>query len=162
MRDGGNVRFGSSPCENVLRCSQPDGTSEKLWRWGPCRTSRGLRTGYRGVPASRIWRPRGCRKRAHRAQGGLSIVLPEFARPGTRFELRQKVIEGDYAYIVWEAETAQNVYELESDTFIVKDGRSWRSRSPLRSCRNDCRAVRSQARHPLAPDPAQRSGSVCA
>jgi len=37
--------------------------------------------------------------------------------------MRQKVIEGDYAYIVWEAETAQNVYELGSDTFIVKEGK---------------------------------------
>ena len=52
-----------------------------------------------------------------------SIVLAEFARPGTRFEMRQQAIEGDYGYIVWEAETAQNVYELGSDTFIVKDGK---------------------------------------
>src|ERR1700745_1252543 len=99
MRDGGHVRFGSSPCENVLRCSQPDGTSEKLWQWGPCRTSRGLRTGYRGVPASRIWRPQGVAKGPTALGAVFSIVLPKFARPGTRFELRQKVIEGDYAYI---------------------------------------------------------------
>jgi len=52
-----------------------------------------------------------------------SIVLGEFARPGTRFEMRQQAIEGDYGYIVWEAETGQNVYELGSDTFIVKDGK---------------------------------------
>jgi len=52
-----------------------------------------------------------------------SIVLAEFARPGTRFEMRQQAIEGDYGYIVWEAETAQNVYELGSDTFVVKDGK---------------------------------------
>jgi hypothetical protein len=52
-----------------------------------------------------------------------SVVLAEFARPGTRFEIRQQAIEGDYGYIVWEAETAQNVYELGSDTFIVKDGK---------------------------------------
>jgi hypothetical protein len=52
-----------------------------------------------------------------------SIVLAEFARPGTRFEMRQQAIEGDYGYIVWEAETAQNVYELGSDTFIVKEGK---------------------------------------
>jgi hypothetical protein len=43
--------------------------------------------------------------------------------PGTRFEIRQQAIEGDYAYIVWEAETARNVYELGSDTFVVKDGK---------------------------------------
>lgn len=52
-----------------------------------------------------------------------STVLAEFARPGTRFAIRQQAIEGDYAYIVWEAETAHNVYELGSDTFVVKDGK---------------------------------------
>ena len=52
-----------------------------------------------------------------------SAVLAEFARPGTRFEIRQQAIEGDYAYIVWEAETADNIYELGSDTFVVKDGK---------------------------------------
>jgi hypothetical protein len=34
-----------------------------------------------------------------------SALLAEFARAGTRFEIRQQAIEGDYAYIVWEAET---------------------------------------------------------
>jgi ketosteroid isomerase-like protein len=52
-----------------------------------------------------------------------STVLAEFARPGSRFEIRQQAIEGDYAYIVWDAETAHNVYELGSDTFVVKDGK---------------------------------------
>ena len=52
-----------------------------------------------------------------------SNVLAEFASPGTRFKIRQQAIAGDYAYIVWEAETAHNVYELGSDTFVVKDGK---------------------------------------
>jgi ketosteroid isomerase-like protein len=50
-------------------------------------------------------------------------VLAEFARAGTRFEIRQQAIEGDYAYIVWEAETADNIYEIGSDTFVVKEGK---------------------------------------
>ena len=29
--------------------------------------------------------------------------------------------EGDHAYILWNAETADNVYELGTETFLVKD-----------------------------------------
>ena len=35
----------------------------------------------------------------------------------------QQSIEGDYAYIVWTAETADNVYEVGTDTFVVRDGK---------------------------------------
>jgi ketosteroid isomerase-like protein len=52
-----------------------------------------------------------------------AALLAEFAQPGTRFEMRQQEIEGDYAYIVWEAETADNIYEIGSDTFVAKDGK---------------------------------------
>ena len=52
-----------------------------------------------------------------------AALLAEFAQPGTRFEMRQQEIEGDYAYIVWEAETADNIYEIGSDTFVVKAGK---------------------------------------
>lgn len=87
----------------------------------------GLLSDY--VPETVVFRPVGFGGAGGAAKGPaalrlvFSTVLAEFAKPGTRFEMRQKVIEGDYAYIVWEAETAQNVYELGSDTFIVKDGK---------------------------------------
>jgi hypothetical protein len=32
-------------------------------------------------------------------------------------------VEGNYGYILWTAETADNVYELGTDTFVVRDGR---------------------------------------
>jgi hypothetical protein len=32
-------------------------------------------------------------------------------------------VDGDTAYIVWKAETADNRYELGTDTFVVKDGK---------------------------------------
>ena len=47
----------------------------------------------------------------------------EFAKPGASFEMKQRIIEGEVAYIVWAAETADNVYELATDTFLVKDGK---------------------------------------
>jgi len=50
-------------------------------------------------------------------------LLAEFAKPGASFEMRHQAIEGDYAYILWAAETADNVYEFATDTFVVRDGK---------------------------------------
>ena len=47
----------------------------------------------------------------------------DFAKPGAVFEMKQRIIDGEVAYIVWTAETADNHYELGTDTFIVKDGK---------------------------------------
>jgi hypothetical protein len=50
-------------------------------------------------------------------------MIAEFAKPGARFDLQQQVIEGEVAYIRWVAETADNTYDLGTDTFVVRDGK---------------------------------------
>ena len=50
-------------------------------------------------------------------------LLAEFAKPGSSFELKHQSIHGDHAYILWSAETADNRYDLATDTFVVKGGR---------------------------------------
>jgi ketosteroid isomerase-like protein len=50
-------------------------------------------------------------------------MIAEFGKPGATFHLKQQFSEGDHAYIVWNAETADNVYELGTDTFVVSDGK---------------------------------------
>ncbi len=50
-------------------------------------------------------------------------LFTEFAKPGATFEISQRVIEDEVAYIVWTAETVDNVYELGTDTFVVQDGK---------------------------------------
>ena len=50
-------------------------------------------------------------------------LVTEFGKPGARFNLEQQVVDGDYAYILWTGETAENVYELGTDTFVVRDGK---------------------------------------
>lgn len=50
-------------------------------------------------------------------------LLAEFAKPGASFELQHQSIKDDYAYIVWTAETADNRYDLVTDTFVVRDGK---------------------------------------
>ena len=37
--------------------------------------------------------------------------------------MKQQLVEGDYAYILWAAKTVDNVYELATDTFVVLDGK---------------------------------------
>jgi ketosteroid isomerase-like protein len=50
-------------------------------------------------------------------------MIAEFGKPGATFSMKQQFVEGDYAYILWTAETADNVYELCTDTFVVRDGK---------------------------------------
>jgi ketosteroid isomerase-like protein len=47
----------------------------------------------------------------------------EFGEPGAAFNMKQQFVESDYAYILWTAETANNVYEVGTDTFVVRDGK---------------------------------------
>jgi hypothetical protein len=37
--------------------------------------------------------------------------------------MKLQSVEGDYAYLLWMAETADNVYELGTDTFVVSSGK---------------------------------------
>ena len=50
-------------------------------------------------------------------------MIAEFGKPGAVFSMKQHFVEGDYAYILWTAETADNVYEVGTDTFVVRDGK---------------------------------------
>ena len=50
-------------------------------------------------------------------------MIAEFAKPGATFSVKQQFIDGDYAYILWSAETADNMYELGTDTFVIMDGK---------------------------------------
>jgi ketosteroid isomerase-like protein len=50
-------------------------------------------------------------------------LISEFAKPGSSFTLRLRCIEGDHAYILWTAETADNSYEFATDTFVVQNGK---------------------------------------
>ena len=49
--------------------------------------------------------------------------LAEFGKPGAMFRMKQQFIEGDYGYILWNAETPDNIYEVGTDTFVVRDGK---------------------------------------
>ena len=50
-------------------------------------------------------------------------LIAEFQKPGAAFRMRQQYVDGDYAYILWTAETPDNTYELGTDTFFVREGK---------------------------------------
>jgi ketosteroid isomerase-like protein len=50
-------------------------------------------------------------------------LIAEFGKPGSTVRMKQEIFEGDWGYIVWSAETADNVYELATDTFVVREGK---------------------------------------
>ena len=50
-------------------------------------------------------------------------LISEFAKPGSSFTMQLRSIEGDHAYILWTAETADNSYEFATDTFVVRNGK---------------------------------------
>lgn len=50
-------------------------------------------------------------------------LVAEFSKPGAKFSMEQQYADGDYAYILWNAETANNTYQAATDTFIVRNGK---------------------------------------
>src|SRR5215471_20783583 len=51
------------------------------------------------------------------------MFIVEFAKPGTTLNRKQQLVDGDYAYVVWTAETTDNVYEMATDTFVMSEGK---------------------------------------
>lgn len=56
-------------------------------------------------------------------RGMFVAMFEEFGKPGMSFEMLRQDVEGDCAYIVWKAETADNIYEIGTDTFVVQGGK---------------------------------------
>ena len=50
-------------------------------------------------------------------------LLAEFAKPGASFSMQHQSVDGEFAYILWSAETADNSYEAATDTFVVRGGK---------------------------------------
>ena len=67
--------------------------------------------------------PAGPLKGVNAIQPLFQAIFAEFAKPGATFSMKQQFVEGDYAYVLWTAETADNAYESVMDTFVVRDGK---------------------------------------
>ena len=74
-------------------------------------------------PGAVLFTPDGPLRGAAAIRPLFQAMIAEFGKPGAVFSMKQQSVEGDYAYILWTAETADNVYELGTDTFVVRDGK---------------------------------------
>ena len=72
---------------------------------------------------ARIFTPTGVLRGAESMTSLFQGFFAEFAKPGARLDLQVQLVDGDVAYIIWTAETADNTYELGTDTFVVRDGK---------------------------------------
>ena len=75
------------------------------------------------APGAVMFTPQGPLKGPDAIRPMFQAMIAEFGKPGTAFSMKQLSVEGDYAYILWTAETADNVYEVATDTFVVRDGK---------------------------------------
>ena len=75
------------------------------------------------APGAVLFTPDGPLKGADAIRPLFQAMIAEFGKPGAAFSMKHQSVEGDYAYILWTAETADNVYEVGTDTFVVRDGK---------------------------------------
>lgn len=75
------------------------------------------------APDAVLFTPQGPLRGVDAIRPLFQCMLAEFGKPGATFNLRHLSVDGDHGYILWAAETAENVYELGTDTFVVRDGR---------------------------------------
>ncbi|SRR5579883_2622376 len=75
------------------------------------------------TPGAVLFTPEGALKGIEAIRGLFQIMIAEFRKPGAAFSMKQQFVEGEHAYILWTAETADNVYEFATDTFVVRDGK---------------------------------------
>jgi ketosteroid isomerase-like protein len=69
-----------------------------------------------------LFMPTGLLKGPDAIKPWLQAIFSEFAKPGASFVMQKQCVEGDYAYILWNAETADNYYDAATDTFVVRNG----------------------------------------
>jgi hypothetical protein len=65
----------------------------------------------------------GCLKASLRSGRCFERFVAEFQTPGTATKTKERLVAGDYGYMVWTAETPDNIYELATDTFVVREGK---------------------------------------
>ena len=75
------------------------------------------------APGAVLFTPDGPLKGAEAMRPLYQAMIAEFAKPGATFNMKRQFVEGEFGYLLWTAETADNLYELATDTFVVRDGK---------------------------------------
>jgi|SRR5215469_1984765 len=90
------------------------------------------------APDAVFFGPEGAFRGPNAIQPVFERLFVEFAKPGRAVTGKQRLIEGEYAHIVWSAETADNSYELGSDTFVIQ---KWKHSNASLHCEGDAEAL---------------------
>jgi ketosteroid isomerase-like protein len=69
-------------------------------------------------PTAVLFMPDGPLKGTDAMRPVFKAIFAEFGKPGAAFAMTQLSVDGEHAYILWTAETADNVYEMGTDTFV--------------------------------------------
>jgi ketosteroid isomerase-like protein len=75
------------------------------------------------APTAVLFTPNGPLNGIAEIRSFFEAMLAEFGQSGTAFSMKLRSVESDVSYVVWTAETADNVYEMGTDTQIVRDGK---------------------------------------
>lgn len=75
------------------------------------------------APDAVLFTPNGPLRGADEIRPFFQAMFAEFGKPGAATSMKHQSVVGDYAYVLWTAETADNVYELGTDTTVVRDGK---------------------------------------
>jgi ketosteroid isomerase-like protein len=70
-----------------------------------------------------LFTPNGPLKSTAAIRSLFAALLAEFGQPGAMFGVEQLCVDGDYGYLLWNATTPANVYEMAMDTFVVRERR---------------------------------------
>ena len=73
------------------------------------------------APGAVLFTLAGPLKGADAIRPSFQAMITEFGKPGAAVSMKQQFVETNYAYILRTAETADNVYEVGRDTFVVRD-----------------------------------------
>jgi ketosteroid isomerase-like protein len=55
-------------------------------------------------------------------EGLFAGLFEEFRQKGSTIEVDDTIVDGDFAYLLWNGESPDNVYEFCTDTFYIPDG----------------------------------------
>ena len=75
------------------------------------------------APDAVLFTPNGPLKGIDAIRPLFQSIFAEFGKLGTTFHMMQQTVDGEFAYIVWTAETANNMYDLGTDTFVIRNGK---------------------------------------
>lgn len=75
------------------------------------------------APDAVMFTPSGPLRGTEALRQGFEQLFAEWRKPGVTFTLKQRTVDGNNAYIFWDAETAENRYEGAMDAFVVENGK---------------------------------------